>query len=119
MPRLLKIGKTDRADPRRRMGELYTTGVPLPFECELAVAVENDALEDALHRAFAPHRLNSKREFFRMDLEQVEAILKVWPGAEDVTDAARRDLDANVDQEEREAIKRERDSPRCSAKRLT
>ena len=112
MPGLLKIGKTDRADPLRRMGELYTTGVPLPFECELAVAVEDDAVgmqvEAALHRAFAPHRVNPKREFFRMDLEQVEAILKVWPGAEDVTDRARRDLDAHVEQDEREAVKRER-----------
>ena len=33
MPGLVKIGMTDRDDVQRRMSDLYTTGVPLPFEC--------------------------------------------------------------------------------------
>lgn len=111
MPGLLKIGRTGQTSPLPRMGELYTTGVPLPFECELAMAIDDDQaqqIETALHRAFDPHRVNPKREFFRMNLEQVAAILKVWPGAEDVTDDARRELDAEIEQGERDALRRER-----------
>jgi len=33
MPGLIKIGRTTRKDIKARMRELYTTGVPLPFEC--------------------------------------------------------------------------------------
>lgn len=36
MPGIVKIGKTNREDPQVRMSELYTTGVPLPFECAIA-----------------------------------------------------------------------------------
>jgi len=33
MPGLVKIGKTSRDSVMARLSELYTTGVPLPFEC--------------------------------------------------------------------------------------
>lgn len=33
MPGIVKIGKTTRKDLLQRMKELYTTGVPVPFEC--------------------------------------------------------------------------------------
>ena len=36
MPGIVKIGMTDRDDVRRRMSDLYTTGVPLPFDCVVA-----------------------------------------------------------------------------------
>ena len=66
MPDLIKIGKTTRDDLQARMKELYTTGVPLPFDCSMAVEVEKkgDELEKALHVAFEPHRLSRSREFF-------------------------------------------------------
>ena len=32
MPGIVKIGKTSRTDLQNRMKELYTTGVPVPFE---------------------------------------------------------------------------------------
>ena len=31
MPGIVKIGMTERDDVQRRMNELYSTGVPLPF----------------------------------------------------------------------------------------
>lgn len=34
MPGLVKIGMTLRDEIDARMKELYTTGVPLPFECK-------------------------------------------------------------------------------------
>ena len=41
MPGLVKIGKTTRSDVRIRMKELYSTGVPIQFECAYAVEVDN------------------------------------------------------------------------------
>lgn len=80
MPGLVKIGKTSRKDMAARLRELYTTGVPLPFECRFACRVKlshMDELERALHQAFAPDRVNNSREFFRIDPEQVVPMLRL------------------------------------------
>jgi hypothetical protein len=78
MPGLVKIGMTDEQDANARIGQLYTTGVPLPFEVLYACRVDNPAeVELALHVAFAPQRLNPKREFFRIDPTQAIAIMKL------------------------------------------
>jgi hypothetical protein len=45
---------------------------------EFAAKVTNaEEVESALHRAFAPNRVNSKREFFSIEPEQAIAILKL------------------------------------------
>ena len=78
---------TDRDDVKRRMSDLYTTGVPLPFECVVAREIDDREaadIEKALHTAFGPNRINASREFFEIDPEQVQALLKVMPGR-DVT----------------------------------
>ena len=88
MPGLVKIGKTARNDPRVRINELYNTSVPVPFECALAVRVDNPStVENALHKAFEPNRINPNREFFQIDPEYPAAILKLLMslGSEDVT----------------------------------
>lgn len=80
MPGLVKIGKTARYDLEKRMKELFTTGVPLPFECAYACRVKlshMDELEKALHTAFAPNRINDNREFFRISPSQVMPLLKL------------------------------------------
>lgn len=80
MPGLVKIGKTSRCDLKKRMKELFTTGVPLPFECVYACRVKlshMDELEKALHTAFAPNRVNENREFFRISPTQPLPILKL------------------------------------------
>ena len=109
MPGLLKIGKTDRDNPGHRMNELYTTGVPFPFECVKAIEVANNEqakeLEQALHQAFVDRRVNSKREFFRIREEQVLAILDVWPSGKDATPRAQQEAEAGMEEAEREAIK--------------
>ena len=87
MPGIVKIGMTDRPDVQRRMGDLYTTGVPLPFDCVIAREIEDREaaeIENALHTAFGPHRINPSREFFQLESEQVEVLLRVMPGR-DVT----------------------------------
>jgi hypothetical protein len=76
MPRLVKIGRTSYAEANTRIAQLYSTGVPFPFKLEFACKVENpDEVEEALHIAFAPNRVNQRREFFSIDPEQAIAIL--------------------------------------------
>ena len=87
MPGIVKIGMTDRPDVQRRMGDLYTTGVPLPFDCVIAREIEDREaaeIERARHTAFGPNRINPSREFFQVASEQVEVLLRVMPGR-DVT----------------------------------
>jgi hypothetical protein len=78
MPGLVKIGRTSQEDVGTRLAQLYTTGVPVPFELKFACRVPNsDEVESALHIAFGPQRINPKREFFRIEPEQAIAILKL------------------------------------------
>lgn len=73
MPGLVKIGMTTREDVGIRMFELYSTGVPVPFECSFAGKVSNvKKVEKAFHKAFAPYRINANREFF--EIEDIQAI---------------------------------------------
>ncbi len=78
MPGFVKIGKTLLNDVNQRLSQLYTTGVPFPFELAFACKVPNaDEVERALHRAFAPNRSNPRREFFNIEPDQAIAILKL------------------------------------------
>ncbi|MBL7913982.1 MAG: GIY-YIG nuclease family protein [Bacteroidia bacterium] len=78
MPGIIKIGRTYKEDVKVRMKELYSSGVPLPFDCEYAATVRNiDLVEKALHTAFSPNRLNPKREFFEIEANQAIAIIKL------------------------------------------
>ena len=65
MPGLVKIGMTTQEYIDKRMKELYTTGVPVPFECQFACKVKKGdcaKIEKALHTAFAPQRINANLE---------------------------------------------------------
>ena len=87
MPGLVKIGMTTQKEIEQRMKELYTTGVPLPFECQFACKVKKSdcaKIEKALHTAFGPQRINANREFFRIQVEQAKAILELFHH-EDIT----------------------------------
>ena len=78
MPGLIKIGRTALEDANLRIAQLYTTGVPVPFTIEFVCKVPNsEDVESAFHIAFAPNRINPKREFFRMEAQQAIAILKL------------------------------------------
>ena len=72
MPGLVKIGMTTQEDIDKRMKELYTTGVPVPFECQFACKVKKGdcaKIEKALHTAFAPH-------FYEMGMQKGDIL--VW-----------------------------------------
>ena len=91
MPGLVKIGWTDKNDPKTRVSQLYTTGVPVPFSIEYACRVSNPVeVEKALHIAFAPHRINKKREFFEIEPEQAIVILKLLNAEDATTEVAKQ-----------------------------
>lgn len=103
MPGLIKIGKTTQADISLRMGQLYSTGVPVPFECVYAVQVDDcTKVEAAFHVAFGPYRINPNREFFKISPEQVISILKLL-GPNDATEKIRKELNENVSQAEKDS----------------
>jgi T5orf172 domain len=78
MPGLIKLGITTQEDVKIRMSQLYTTGVPLPFECVYAALVkEPEQVERALQVAFGPDRVNPRREFFELEAAQAIAVIKL------------------------------------------
>lgn len=98
MPGLVKIGMTERNEIDMRLRELYTTGVPVPFECAYACKVEKSdcaRIERALHKAFEPDRINMNREFFKIKPDQAIAILELFNQediTQEVTDEINNDL---------------------------
>lgn len=105
MPGLVKIGMTTQRDIDKRMKELYTTGVPVPFECKFACKVkESDChkIEKALHKAFDPQRVNQNREFFRINVEQAQAILELFHH-EDVTEDVSEEIQNDLTDEDKAA----------------
>lgn len=76
MPGLVKIGMTGR-DPRLRVRELsQVSGVPTPFRLHYAVEVaDRGRVERRVHRLLARHRVNRRREFFRLDAHEAERLV--------------------------------------------
>ena len=72
---LLKIGFTNETI-EERMKQLNTTGVPLPFILEAAFLVQ-DAIttEQHIHTALAEFRLESNREFFKIQTSEAPSII--------------------------------------------
>jgi hypothetical protein len=111
MPNLTKIGKTTQGDVETRLSQLYTSGVPVPFECAFACQVRDcTEVESALHLAFGNTRVNPKREFFKIEPERVIAVLKLL-SVKDVTPQVEKELTEgldNTDKESREDLERSR-----------
>lgn len=113
MPGLVKIGMTSRKDLDARMRELYTTGVPLPFECAYACKVKlahMHELESALHVAFAPNRVNDNREFFRISPSQAIPLLKLLDHLNegDVTAEVAAEIESDLKNEDKAAVAKSR-----------
>jgi hypothetical protein len=105
MPGLVKIGMTTQEDIDKRMKELYTTGVPVPFECKFACKVKKSdcfKIEKALHKAFDPQRINQNREFFRINVEQAQAILELFHH-EDITEDVSEEIQNDLTDEDKAA----------------
>jgi len=75
-PGLLKIGYS-REIPDARAQELYTTGVPSPFELEYyCIAEGGEALEATVHDGLAEFRYREDREFFRVQVPYARAVIE-------------------------------------------
>lgn len=80
MPGILKIGRSVNGG-RSRANDLYKsggTGVPMPFKMEFEVW-SNDCIldESSIHEELDDYRINSSREFFRIDTQDaISAILR-------------------------------------------
>ena len=78
MPGLVKIGFTEGGVESRISTLSAATGVPLPYECYYAAEVDDmKRVESLLHQLFSEHRINPKREFFRIDPEKVVLALSI------------------------------------------
>lgn len=103
MPDMVKIGMTTRENVDARMKELFTTSVPVAFECEYACRVDDCAkVEKALHIAFAPYRVHPQREFFKIAPEQAIAILKLFDKG-DITQEVNSEIDNDLNDADKQA----------------
>ncbi len=75
-----KIGMTRRLEPMDRVDELGDASVPFRFDVHALVFSDNaPALEGKLHAHFAAGRMNKvngRKEFFRADLKEIEAVIR-------------------------------------------
>lgn len=75
-----KIGMTRRLEPMDRIDELGDASVPFDFDVHALIFSDNaPGLEAALHKAFEDRKLNmvnTRREFFRVSLEEIKAVVK-------------------------------------------
>jgi hypothetical protein len=109
MPGLVKIGKTTQLEVEERMRQLYSTGVPVPFDCAFACRVKDaHTVEKALHLAFGMTRINPNREFFKLEPERVIAVLKLLQ-VDDITQQFEQTIESDIpsaDKQSSEALKR-------------
>ncbi len=109
MPGIVKIGKTTQLEVGERMKQLYSTGVPVPFDCAFACKVKDaSAVEKTLHFAFGMTRINPNREFFKLEPERVVAVLQLLK-VDDITQQFEKALDSDVpsvDKQSSQALKR-------------
>lgn len=103
MPGLVKIGRTTQEEVDGRMKQLFSTGVPVPFDCAFACRVPNSMeVEKALHHAFGHVRINANREFFRIEADRVISILKLLH-VEDATQEVEKLIEAEATQADLQA----------------
>ncbi len=77
---IYKIGMTRRLEPMERIDELSSASVPFNFDVHAMIFSEDaPALETALHNAFRSNevnRVNHRKEFFKVSLEDIERVVK-------------------------------------------
>jgi hypothetical protein len=77
--------------------------VPLPFQCPYAGrVVDVEKVEKAFHKAFGPYRINKKREFFQIEVEQAIGLLEVI-STEEATPEVNLELEKGLDQDSKDA----------------
>ena len=107
MQGLVKIGFS--IDIEERMRVLYNTSVPVPFKAihvSKLIREKMTETEKVLHSVFSEDRVNPKREFFQMDDEKTEKVIRVLKlvEVEDVTDKVNGEVRASLPQDEVNAM---------------
>lgn len=73
---MIKVGRTLR-DSRSRARELFTTGLPTPFQVAFEIfSDEHEKLEADFHQELHDFRVSNNREFFRYPLDKAIALLQ-------------------------------------------
>jgi T5orf172 domain len=76
LPGMMKVGRTLR-DSRSRARELFTTGLPTPFQVVFEIfSDEHEKLEAAFHQELHDFRISNNREFFKYPLDKAIALLQ-------------------------------------------
>ena len=79
-----KLGLTRRLEPMERVKELGDASVPFPFDVHAMIYSDDaPALEAELHRIFNErrvNRVNTRKEYFRVSLDEVENTVKQLRG---------------------------------------
>lgn len=74
MPGIVKIGYSSK-DPKLRAEELYTTGVPRPFEVNYSLLVDDPYdLEQRIHKSLK--HINDGKEWFKCSVEEAIATIR-------------------------------------------
>lgn len=77
---IYKIGMTRRLEPMDRIKELSSASVPFEFDVHAMIFSDNaPELENILHKHFeknSVNRINLKKEFFHVSLEEIEKVVK-------------------------------------------
>jgi hypothetical protein len=103
MPGLVKIGSTAQEEVEVRMKQLFSTGVPVPFDCAFACRVPDAyTVEKAIHHAFGNVRINPTREFFRIEPDRVISVLKLLH-VDDVTAQVEKSIESEATQADLQA----------------
>lgn len=81
-----KIGMTRRLEPQERVDELGDASVPFKFDVHAMIKSDDaPALENKLHELFktkSVNRVNYRKEFFRVTLEEIEQAVKEYTNAD-------------------------------------
>ena len=102
IPDLVKIGRTKNLEERLKSLSSHS-GVPVPFQCFYCCEVtDGSEVEKRLHFGLGDHRVNPKREFFRINPERVKVLLEGW-SIRDVTPSS----DLVDSPEEQDSLNRE------------
>ncbi|MBL1175846.1 GIY-YIG nuclease family protein [Pantanalinema sp. GBBB05] len=76
LPGMIKVGRTLR-DSRSRARELFTTGLPTPFQVAFEIfSDEYEKLEADFHQELHDFRISTKREFFKYPLDKAIGLLQ-------------------------------------------
>ena len=93
---MVKIGYTQHCHPQERVDDLSKqTGVPLPFNIEYYVVVDDpQRVERAVHRALNGNRVSTSKEFFGVSIDDaIKCVDLIAFGTNDETEVFHKSIE--------------------------